>query len=171
MVMMLALRGELAAVGHCANLTMNKNPRKYDLFGLSSMVCQLDRKPFLWPPHHRLTIHFQLSEINKFSNCKTERAGCRADRSMQCLCSRHSTRPCARRKLRTHGQGKKGKRCDALKVASHQLAHQAYFQLSGEKITHKKQKRELARRTQRNSQGPCRVNHEKRTFPTLRCCR
>ena len=34
-----------------------------------------------------------------------------------------------------------------------------------------KQKRELARNTQRNSQVPCRVNHEKRTFPTLCRCR
>ena len=36
--------------------------------------------------------------------------------------------------------GKKKKRCDTLKGASHQLAHQAHFQLSGEKITHNETK-------------------------------
>ena len=48
MVMPLAVRGGLAGrllSGH-TRLTMDENPQKYDLFGLSGMVCQLDRKPF-----------------------------------------------------------------------------------------------------------------------------
>ena len=66
-----------------------------------------------------------LSNINKFANCKVERADCCwADRFMQCLCSRHRAR---RRKLRPHGQGKKGKRCDVLKGALHQLVHRSLF--------------------------------------------
>ena len=47
---------------------------------------------------------------------------------------------------------------------------EAYFQLSGEKITHNETKTR-ARETQRNCQGSCRVDHEKCTFPTLRLCR
>ena len=46
--MMLAMRGGLAAVGHCLDEDGDgrKFPQKYDIFRLSSMVCQLDRKPF-----------------------------------------------------------------------------------------------------------------------------
>ena len=59
--MMLALRGELAAVGHCPDeVDDGQKPSKVDIFGLSSVVCQLDRKPFVRPPQHRLTIHFQV---------------------------------------------------------------------------------------------------------------
>ena len=47
MVMMLAMRGGSTAsaiVG--TRTTMDKTPRKYDIFRLSTTVCQLDRKPF-----------------------------------------------------------------------------------------------------------------------------
>ena len=82
-----------------------------------------------------------LSDINKFATCKAERAGCRwADRSMQCLCSRHSVRPCARRKLRPHRRSKKGKTCNALKRHRTSLCIETYFQLSREKMTHNKTK-------------------------------
>ena len=47
---------------------------------------------------------------------------------------------------------------------------EAYFQLSGEKIT-KTKTRLFSREAQRNSQGPCRVNHEKHTSPALLRCR
>ena len=57
------------------------------------------------------------------------------DSRSACACSRHTARPCARRKLRP-----KKERCNALIGALHQLAHQAYFRLSGEKITHNETK-------------------------------
>ena len=62
MVMSLAVRGGLTAVGHRPDEVDDgrRKPSKvlYNIFGLSSMVCQLDRKPFFRPPQRRLTIHF-----------------------------------------------------------------------------------------------------------------
>ena len=45
MVMLLVVRGEFTTFGH--GQKMDEHRQKYDIFGISSMVCQLGRKPFL----------------------------------------------------------------------------------------------------------------------------
>ena len=59
---------------------------------------------------------------------------------MQCLCTVDTVRVLAREGGSDRMGGEKRKMYDALKGASHQLAHQAYFQLSEEKITHNETK-------------------------------
>ena len=58
----------LASGGGGGGMT-NENRQLYDLFQMSSTVCQVGRKPFLFGEKHRLTILFLFWSVFNFSTC------------------------------------------------------------------------------------------------------